>query len=177
MTKQENNKKRYSALLKRIAKIAAVVLAVFVLCFGLAFGYLYTHQDKIKQVITNNLNQQLNTKVSVGGIEIDFFSKFPEVSVKFSNVRAEEALSESEQSLFLFKEIFVRFSIWDLLGEDYTVRKLSYGVGVERTFPIHSPSVAKLEVVKRGDVRRAKVNYLRERTGKSAKVRELREDQ
>ncbi len=63
------------------------------------------------------------------------------------------------------------------VAESYTVRKLSYGVGVERTFPIHSPSVAKLEVVKRGDVRRAKLNYLRERTGKSAKVRELREDQ
>ncbi|MFM8854325.1 MAG: 50S ribosomal protein L19 [Acidimicrobiaceae bacterium] len=62
-------------------------------------------------------------------------------------------------------------------AESYTVRKLSYGVGVERTFPMHSPSVAKLEVVKRGDVRRAKLNYLRERTGKSAKVRELREDQ
>jgi len=60
---------------------------------------------------------------------------------------------------------------------NYTVRKLSYGVGVERTFPIHSPSVAKLEVVKRGDVRRAKLNYLRERTGKAAKVRELREEQ
>ncbi|MFZ9637651.1 MAG: 50S ribosomal protein L19, partial [Ilumatobacteraceae bacterium] len=63
------------------------------------------------------------------------------------------------------------------VAESYTVRKLSYGVGVERTFPMHSPSVAKLEVVKRGDVRRAKLNYLRERTGKSAKVRELREDQ
>ena len=63
------------------------------------------------------------------------------------------------------------------VAESYTVRKLSYGVGVERTFPIHSPSVAKLEVVKRGDVRRAKLNYLRGRTGKSAKVRELREDQ
>jgi large subunit ribosomal protein L19 len=63
------------------------------------------------------------------------------------------------------------------IAETYTVRKLSYGVGVERTFPMHSPSVAKLEVVKRGDVRRAKLNYLRERTGKSAKVRELREDQ
>ena len=50
-------------------------------------------------------------------------------------------------------------------------------MGVERTFPMHSPSVAKLEVVKRGDVRRAKLNYLRERTGKSAKVRELREEQ
>ncbi|GBL21411.1 50S ribosomal protein L19 [Acidimicrobiaceae bacterium] len=63
------------------------------------------------------------------------------------------------------------------IAETYTVRKLSYGVGVERTFPMHSPSVAKLEVVKRGDVRRAKLNYLRERTGKAAKVRELREDQ
>ncbi len=63
------------------------------------------------------------------------------------------------------------------VAESYTVRKLSYGVGVERTFPIHSPSVAKLEIVKRGDVRRAKLNYLRERTGRSAKVRELREDQ
>ncbi|MDA3017109.1 MAG: 50S ribosomal protein L19 [Actinomycetota bacterium] len=63
------------------------------------------------------------------------------------------------------------------VAESYTVRKLSYGVGVERTFPIHSPAVAKLEVIKRGDVRRAKLNYLRERTGRSAKVRELREDQ
>ena len=63
------------------------------------------------------------------------------------------------------------------IGESYTVRKLSYGVGVERTFPFHSPAVAKLEVLRRGDVRRAKLNYLRARKGKSAKVREKREDQ
>ena len=63
------------------------------------------------------------------------------------------------------------------IGESYTVRKLSYGVGVERTFPFHSPAVAKLEVIRRGDVRRAKLNYLRARKGKSAKVREKREDQ
>ena len=63
------------------------------------------------------------------------------------------------------------------ISEAYTVRKLSYGVGVERTFPIHSPSVAKLELMKRGDVRRAKLNYLRDRKGKAAKVREKREDQ
>jgi large subunit ribosomal protein L19 len=63
------------------------------------------------------------------------------------------------------------------IAESYTVRKLSYGVGVERTFPLHSPSVAKLEVVKRGDVRRAKLNYLRDRKGKSAKIREKRDDQ
>ena len=59
--------------------------------------------------------------------------------------------------------------------ETYTVRKISYGVGVERTFPVHSPSVAKVEVVKKGDVRRAKLYYLRDRTGKAAKVREKRD--
>src|SRR4026209_40589 len=59
--------------------------------------------------------------------------------------------------------------------ESYTVRKLSYGVGVERTFPLHTPTVAKLEVVRRGDVRRAKLYYLRDRVGKRAKVREKRE--
>ncbi len=61
------------------------------------------------------------------------------------------------------------------LQETYTVRKLSYGVGVERTFPVHAPTVAKIEVVKRGDVRRAKLYYLRDRVGKAAKIREKRE--
>ena len=61
------------------------------------------------------------------------------------------------------------------LHETYTVRKLSYGVGVERTFPIHAPTVQKIEVMKRGDVRRAKLYYLRDRIGKAAKVREKRE--
>ena len=60
------------------------------------------------------------------------------------------------------------------VGETYTVRKVSYGVGVERTFPINTPTVVKLEIVKRGDVRRAKLFYLRERTGKSAKIKEKR---
>lgn len=59
--------------------------------------------------------------------------------------------------------------------ETYTVRKLSYGVGVERTFPLHAPTVQKIEVVKRGDVRRAKLFYLRDRVGKSAKIREKRD--
>ena len=60
------------------------------------------------------------------------------------------------------------------IGETYKVRKLSSGVGVERTFPVHTPSVVKLEVVKRGDVRRAKLYYLRDRVGKAAKIREKR---
>ena len=59
--------------------------------------------------------------------------------------------------------------------ETYTVRKLSYGVGVERTFPMHAPTMAKLEVVKRGDVRRAKLYYVRDRIGKRAKIKEKRD--
>jgi large subunit ribosomal protein L19 len=61
------------------------------------------------------------------------------------------------------------------INESFTVRKLSFGVGVERTFPIHSPIMAQIEFVSRGDVRRAKLYYLRDRIGKAAKVREKRE--
>jgi large subunit ribosomal protein L19 len=59
--------------------------------------------------------------------------------------------------------------------ETFTVRKMSFGVGVERTFPVHSPIIARIEPVTRGDVRRAKLYYLRGRTGKAAKIKELRQ--
>lgn len=57
--------------------------------------------------------------------------------------------------------------------ETFTVRRVAYGVGVEKTFPLHSPLIEKVEVVRRGKVRRAKLFYLRERVGKAAKVKEL----
>ncbi len=57
--------------------------------------------------------------------------------------------------------------------ETFTVRKVSNGVGVEKTWPMHSPNVERIEVVRRGKVRRAKLNYLRDRVGKKAKVKEL----
>jgi large subunit ribosomal protein L19 len=58
--------------------------------------------------------------------------------------------------------------------ETFTVRKISFGVGVERTFPVHSPIVSRIEVVTRGDVRRAKLYYLRQRSGRAAKIKEKR---
>jgi large subunit ribosomal protein L19 len=60
------------------------------------------------------------------------------------------------------------------IRETFTVRKLSYGVGVERTFPVHTPIVQRIEVVSRGAVRRAKLFYLRDRIGKAARVKEKR---
>jgi large subunit ribosomal protein L19 len=62
------------------------------------------------------------------------------------------------------------------IGETYTVRKVSFGVGVERKFPLHTPMVEKIELVSRGDVRRAKLYYLRELRGKKAKIKELRDN-
>ena len=58
------------------------------------------------------------------------------------------------------------------IRETFTVRKISFGVGVEKIFPLHSPSIEKIEVTRKGKVRRAKINYLRQRSGKAAKVKE-----
>ena len=60
------------------------------------------------------------------------------------------------------------------VSETFTVRKISFNVGVERTFPVHSPKIEKIEVTRKGKVRRAKINYLRTRTGKAAKIKEAR---
>lgn len=60
------------------------------------------------------------------------------------------------------------------ISETFTVRRLAEGIGVEKTFPVHSPKVAKIEVVKRGRVRRAKLNYMRSRTGKAARIKKAK---
>ncbi len=87
------------------------------------------------------------------------------------HVRVVEGNKERVQQ---FKGVVIKRQ-GDGVRETYTVRKLSNGVGVERTFPLHSPTVAQIEVVTRGDVRRAKLYYLRDRVGKRAKVKEKRD--
>jgi large subunit ribosomal protein L19 len=79
----------------------------------------------------------------------------------------------SKERVQVFQGVVIRRQ-GDGLRETFTVRKVSYGVGVERTFPVHSPIMAEIEVLTRGDVRRAKLYYLRDRIGKAAKVKEKR---
>ena len=80
----------------------------------------------------------------------------------------------NKQRIQVFQGVVIRRQNGGI-HETFTVRKLSYGVGVERTFPVHSPIIDKIEVFTRGDVRRAKLYYLRDRIGKAAKVKEKRD--
>ena len=82
----------------------------------------------------------------------------------------------SRERVQLFQGVVIRRQ-GSGVRETFTVRKVSFGVGVERTFPVHTPVVEKIEVLTRGDVRRAKLYYLRELRGKKAKIKELREKQ
>ncbi len=79
----------------------------------------------------------------------------------------------SKSRLQVFQGIVIRRQ-GDGVRETFTIRKVSYGVGVERTFPVHTPVIEKYEVVRKGDVRRAKLYYLRDLRGKAAKIREKR---
>ena len=91
-------------------------------------------------------------------------------------VRVQEGMTKEGKERYrtqIFEGVVIRRSGGDL-GETFTVRKVSYGVGVERTFLLHSPLIASLQVVRQGRVRRAKLYYLRDRVGKAARVREKR---
>ena len=90
------------------------------------------------------------------------------------NVKVHVKIKEGERERVQIFEGLVIKKRGGGISETFTVRKISYGVGVERTFPIHSPRLEKIEVSRRGIVRRAKLYYLRSLTGKAARIRERR---
>ena len=97
----------------------------------------------------------------------------PEVRVG-DNVKVQYRIKEGDRErIQVFQGDVIRMSGAGS-RETFTVRKISFGVGVERTFPLHSPKIGKLEVVRHGDIRRAKLYYLRDRVGKAARIREKR---
>lgn len=89
-----------------------------------------------------------------------------------STVRVHVRIKEGDKSRIQVFEGTVIAKNNSGIAETFTVRRLSYGVGVERVFPLHSPNVEKVELVRNGKVRRAKLYYLRDRVGKAAKVKE-----
>ncbi len=95
----------------------------------------------------------------------------PKVAIG-STVRVHVRIKEGERERIQVFEGTVIAKNNSGIAETFTVRRVSYGVGVERVFPIHSPNVAKVELVRNGRVRRSKLYYLRERVGKAAKVKE-----
>ena len=110
--------------------------------------------DAIKNLVASNL------KESVPEIEIG------------STVKVHVKIREGERERIQIFEGLVIARRGGGVSETYTVRKISSGVGVERTFPVNSPVIAKIEVVRKGKVRRGKLYYLRSRVGKAAKVKE-----
>ena len=108
--------------------------------------------------------------VDQSSLRTDIPEFFPGDTLKV-HVRVVEG---SKERLQVFQGAVIRRQ-GDGLRETFTVRKVSYGVGVERTFPLHAPTIGKVEVVTRGDVRRAKLYYLRDRVGKAAKIKEKRD--
>ena len=86
-------------------------------------------------------------------------------------VRVNVRLKEGDKERIQAFEGVVMARRGELLGESFTVRRVSFGIGVERIFPVHSPMISSIEVVRQGRVRRAKLNYLRSRKGKAARIK------
>ncbi|MBE6886048.1 MAG: 50S ribosomal protein L19 [Oscillospiraceae bacterium] len=110
--------------------------------------------DALKQIIDGQLKAEL-----------------PEFSVG-DTVRVSVRIKEGDRERIQMFEGTVIARKHGGIAETFTVRRVSYGVGVERVFPVHSPNVEKVEVVRKGRVRRSKLYYLRDRVGKAAKVKE-----
>lgn len=97
-------------------------------------------------------------------------SDIPEFSVG-DTVRVHIRIIEGQRERIQVFEGYVLKKQHGGINETFTVRRLSQGIGVEKTFPLHSPKIEKIELISKGKVRRAKLNYMRERTGKAAKIK------
>ncbi len=106
-------------------------------------------------------------EISAGMLKADA----PEIKIG-STVRVHVRITEGDKSRIQVFEGTVIAKNNSGIAETFTVRRVSYGVGVERVFPVHSPNVDKVELVRNGKIRRAKLYYLRDRVGKAAKVKE-----
>ena len=113
--------------------------------------------------------QQLIAEITKEQLKTDFPNFRPGDTVKV-HVKVIEGTRERIQ---VFEGVVIKRRGGGI-SETFTVRKISYGVGVERVFPLHSPKIAKLEVLRRGKVRRAKLYYLRKLRGKAARIKEIR---
>ncbi|MBQ8742833.1 MAG: 50S ribosomal protein L19 [Clostridia bacterium] len=98
-------------------------------------------------------------------------SEVPEINIG-DTVRVHNRIKEGNKERIQMFEGTVIAKRGGGISETFTVRRVSYGIGVEKTFPIHSPNVEKVDIIRSGKVRRAKLYYLRDRAGKSAKVKE-----
>lgn len=128
--------------------------------------------DGIKN-IEMNVEGYMNAYEIIGNIEKDQLKdEKPEFNVG-DTVRVHNLIKEGNRERIQIFEGTVLKKQGGSNRETFTVRKFSNGIGVEKTWPLHSPRIEKVEVVRRGKVRRAKLNYLRDRVGKAAKVKEI----
>lgn len=123
--------------------------------------------------LTDRLEDPVNTIEEIEAAQLrDDIPAFAAGDSVRVHVRVIEGGRERVQ---LFEGVVIARNGGDGARGTFTVRKLSFGVGVERIFPVHSPIIQKIEVVRRGDVRRAKLYYLRDRVGKATRIKEKRE--
>ena len=135
-----------------------------------------TTKTKSRRTLTNAVLPMKGLAAKVGLVEK------PQLRAEFPTFKAGDTVKvhvkvvEGNRSrIQVFQGVVIRRQGGGV-RETFTVRKISFGVGVERTFPVHSPIIEKTELVTRGDVRRAKLYYLRDLRGKAAKIRELRDN-
>ena len=118
----------------------------------------YKEENPMNKIVEAFANEQLKTEIPAFNVG--------------DTIRVHNRIKEGSRERIQMFEGTVIAKRNGGVGETFTVRRVSYGVGVEKTFPIHSPYVVKVDVIRNGKVRRAKLFYLRDRVGKSAKVKE-----